>query len=264
MILTIDIGNTNITIVLYGDEGANLHEFRAITKKERTGDELGLILNNFTQYNCISNKDIAGVIICSVVPSQNDAIVEACEKYLSKTPYFVSSEENSELKIPLKIKIDVPSCLGADRIATSVGAIERYGKELLNFVFGTATTCEIIGSDSDYLGGIIAPGINTSIQSLHNAASLLPLYKFQKPMKISATSTNEALYAGIFYSTLGMVEKVAAETKKELGQYKFKVIATGGLSPLLKGYTKAIDVYDSDLTTFGLYKIYMYNFGKKI
>jgi type III pantothenate kinase len=263
MILIFDVGNTNITIALYSYEGQNLHEFRVITKKKRTIDELGLILNGFLSHNKISNKDIAGAIVGSVVPSVNDEILFACEKYLSIKPYCVNSKEDSQLKIPLKIKIDPNARLGADRIANGVGVLARYKKEALVLDFGTATVCDIIGADDDYLGGMISPGIHTSINALYKEATLLSFYKFNEPIKMPPTSLDEALHAGIFYTTLGAVEKITTEIKKELKQYKFKVIATGGLSYFIKGHTNAVDVYDSDLTTFGLYKIYMYNFGEK-
>lgn len=252
MILTIDIGNTDITVVLYSKEGQHLHEFRVATKVRRTTDELGLALCGFLVHNKITNKDIKGAIISSVVPTVNSSIEAACERYLDIKPIFL----NSALKIPLKIKIDSPSALGSDIIATSIGAIARYGQELIIFNFGTATVCNVIGSDNDYLGCMIATGINSSINALQHEAALLPAFRFQKPLKIPATSTNEALYAGIFYNTLGMIEKMIEEVRKSLSQYKFKVIATGGLSSMIRGHTKAIDSYDPDLTTFGLYKIY--------
>jgi len=263
MILTIDAGNTNITFALYTNEGQNLHEFRIITKKKQTSDELGLVLRSFVDHNNLSSKDITGVIVGSVVPAANDIIKCACKKYFSVKPFFVTSKKNSELKIPIKIKIDSSACLGADRISNTVGATARYGKELMVFDFGTATVCDIIGSDADYLGGIIIPGINTSMNALQKDAALLSYYNFREPAKLPPTSLDEALCAGIFYSTIGTVEKISVEVKKKMKEYNFKIIATGGLSSLLKGHTNVIDIYDSDLTTFGLYKIYMHNFGEK-
>ncbi|NRA73406.1 MAG: type III pantothenate kinase [Rickettsiales bacterium] len=259
MIITIDIGNTNITVVIYSNEGQKSHEFRLITKKQRTSDELGLALKSFMDYNKITIQNIKAVIVASVVPAINDVFAYACEKYLSTKALFIKTKDGDQLKIPLNIKIDIPGTLGADRISNSVGAIARYGQTLIIFDFGTATVCEVI-CNGDYLGGMIIPGIDTAINALHREASLLPFYRFQKPKKSIPTSTDDALKAGIFYGTIGMVEKIIREVEQNFQEHNFKVIATGGLSSFLKEHVSAIDVYDSDLVNFGLYKIYMHNF----
>lgn len=256
MILTIDVGNSNMKLALYCD-GRLVHSFVAVTKRDRTEDELGILIIEFIKCKQVSAHDVTGIIISSVVPTINDMLELACEKYLRTKPKFVMPI-SVEIKALLKIKIDHPDRLGADRIATSIGAITRYGSNLIVFNFGTATVCEVIGENSEYIGGMIAPGINTSIKSLHSNTSLLPLYKFSKPSKAIATSTEDALYAGIFYATIGMVERIVREVKAERpGSYK--VVATGGLGHLIQEHTNAIDIYDADLTTFGLYSIYLFN-----
>lgn len=257
MIFTIDVGNSNIKFALY-ENGKLLHSFLAVTKTQRTEDELGTLIHEFLRNKKIEHSNIKDIIVSSVVPPLNDCLVQACKKYFNITPQLLANDHTSNLEIPLKIEIDHPSCLGADRIATSVGAINRYGKNLIIFNFGTATVCEVIGEDSDYLGGTISPGINTAIESLHQQTSLLPLYKFAKPSKTIATSLNDALYGGIFYATMGMVEKIVREVKAERPS-SYRVIATGGLAHLVHEHTTVIDVYDPDLTTFGLYSIYLFN-----
>lgn len=256
MLLAIDVGNSNMKLALYSD-GQLVHSFTVVTKKDRTEDELGILTIEFIKFKKIQSQDITGIIISSVVPPINDMLNLACQKYFGIKPKFITSA-GTEIKIQLKIKIDHPDHLGADRIATSIGAITRYGDNLIIFNFGTATVCEVIGENSEYLGGMISPGINTSIKSLHYNTSLLPLYKFCKPSKAIATSTEDALYGGIFYATIGMVERIVREIKAER-PCLYKVIATGGLAPLIKEHTKVVDVHDADLTTFGLYSVYLFN-----
>jgi type III pantothenate kinase len=185
----------------------------------------------------------------------------ACQGRFGIKSRFVDPSDTSEdaLAIPLKMKIDNPARLGADRIASIVGAIARYGGSLIIFNFGTATVCEVIGDDNDYLGGIIAPGITISIKALHENAALLPAYEFQVPSKVIPTSTEDALYGGIFYATMGLVEKMVQEVQSTLPSHEFKVIATGWLAQVVSQHTNAIDVYDNDLVTFGLYTIYTNN-----
>ena len=254
MILTIDVGNTNIVFAFYKD--SKVHScFRHSTKYNKTEDEYAVFLLKLMEKSEINSNDIAGVIIASVVPQINNDLIKMCKKFFLKEP-LVLGDDNVQFN--LKINIDNPKSLGADRIATSVGAIERYKSNMIIVDFGTATTFDIIGKDRDFIGGIIAPGIRTSIESLHKNTALLPLYEVEKPEKIIATSLNDALHTGIFYGSIGMIEKIVSKIKKELDN-EIKVIITGGLSGLFKQHLNCVDIHDEDLTTFGLYKIYTFN-----
>lgn len=254
MILTIDVGNTNIVFAFYKDSKIHLC-LRHATEYNKTEDEYAVFLLKLMNKFDITTDNIEGIIIASVVPRINNALIRMCKKYFLKEPLVVG---DSNVQFDLKIKIDNPKVVGADRIATSVGAIERYQENMIIVDFGTATTFDIIGNNKDFIGGIIAPGIRTSVESLHKNTALLPLYEVEKPGKIIAKSMNDALHAGIFYGSIGMIEKIVSKIKKELDN-EVKVVITGGLSDLFKKHLNCVDIHDEDLTTFGLYKIYRFN-----
>ena len=251
MILTIDVGNTDTVFAFYSGDKL-LHNFRDPTKPYKKHDGYEALLESFKDKISTS---LEGVIIASVVPDIRDSLKKACEDIFSVKPLFV---KDNNVKTDLKAKIDKPETLGADRIANAVGAIKKYQKNVIIADFGTATTFEIIGEDKDYLGGVIAPGISTSVKSLHEAAALLPMYDVERPEKVIATSLEDALHSGIFYGSLGMINFLIESIKKELNS-DFKVISTGGLGGLFTKYTDAIEVYEPDLTTFGLLEIYRFN-----
>ena len=259
MLLAIDVGNTEIKLSVYNQEKLEC-SFALVTKEDRTHDELGLKILDFLSNKNLLKKEIASIIVASVVPTVNDTLYRACQHYLDITPRFlqVANSSKEALKIPLEIKIDHPPSLGADRIAACVGAIHRYPSALIVVNFGTATVCDVVDSTGAYIGGTIAPGINTSIKTLHNCTSLLPMFRFCKPSKTIATSTEDALYSGVFYGTIGGIEKILQELKNNL-QQDVKVVATGGLAKIISAHTDSIDIFDEDLTTFGLCKIHSFN-----
>lgn len=251
MILTIDVGNTDTVFAFYS--GSNLeNKFRAETKPYRKYESYNSLLEGFREK---ISADIEGIIVGSVVPDIREDLEKACESIFGVKPIFIKDDG---IKIDLTAKIDKPETLGADRIANAIGAIKKYQKNIIIADFGTATTFEIVGSERDYLGGVIAPGIATSVKSLHEAAALLPIYEVERPERVIATGLEDALHSGIFYGSLGMINFLIENIKRELTG-DFKVISTGGLGGLFTKHTEAIDVYEPDLTTLGLLEIYRNN-----
>ena len=252
MILTIDVGNTDTVFCFYDGEKVALNA-RAATKPYKNLDEY---LSFFQELkHKIPKSSLEGIIISSVVPTLKALLQASCRKVFDVEPLLLG--ENN-VRVDLNIKIDKPASLGADRIANGVGAIKKYKKNVIIVDFGTATNFDVIGEENDFIGGIIAPGIKTSIQSLHDAAALLPMYEVAKPSKVVATSLEDALHSGIFYGSIGMIEHLIGNIKKELKK-DFKVVSTGGLGGLFTKHTNSIDIYDEHLTTFGLLEIYKFN-----
>ena len=251
MILTIDVGNTDTVFAFY-DNDQLIENFRGITKPYKSLQEYINLLEGFK--GKIPSK-ITGIIAATVVPDLKKALYESCIEVFNVKPIFVGDDD---VKIDLKVKIDKPHTIGADRVANAIGALKKYQKNIIIADFGTATTFEIVGKDRNYLGGVIAPGIATSVKSLHESAALLPMYKVERPGRVVATSLEDALHSGIFYGSLGMINFLIENIKKEL-KGDFKVISTGGLGGLFTQHTKAIDVYEPHLTTSGLLEIYRFN-----
>jgi type III pantothenate kinase len=251
MILTIDVGNTDTVFAFYSEEKL-LHNFRVPTKPYRGFQEYKLLLERFKRD---VSDEIEGAIIANVVPDLRENLKKSCKEIFSADVSFVKDQD---IEIDLKAQIDKPETLGADRIANAVGAIKKYQKNIIIADFGTATTFEIIGDDRNYLGGAIAPGIATSVKSLHESAALLPMYDVERPKKVIATTLEDALHSGIFYGSLGMINFLIENIKQELS-CDFKVISTGGLGGLFTKYTDSIEIYEPNLTTFGLLEIYRFN-----
>ncbi len=258
MILTIDIGNTNIVFVLYNNNGSEVLNIRHSTEHNKTKDEYAMFLLNFLLHYNIKAKDIKGVILASVVPQLNHVFRALAEKHLGCKALFIGDKD---VKIELDIKINNPHTLGADRVASSVGAIKKYKKNIILVDCGTATTFDVIGENNDFVGGIIAPGIMTSVKSLHKSTALLPLFDIQEPSCVIAKSLGDALHAGIFYGSIGMIERIVAQIKLSLPNNGsgYRVVAIGGLSRVFEGHISLIDIFDKNLTTFGLFEVYKFN-----
>ncbi|MCH9753977.1 MAG: type III pantothenate kinase [Alphaproteobacteria bacterium] len=255
MILTIDVGNTDTVLAFYKDDKI-LRSHRVPTKPYKTEDEY------ISLFQEMKFGDVEGIIIALVVPDLRSGMSRACQKVFGIKPSFIGDRE---VEIDLKIKIDKPETLGADRIANSIAAIKKFKKNIIIVDFGTATNFEVIGEDNDFIGGVIAPGIKTSVKSLSESAALLPMYEVERPSKVIATSLEDTLHSGIFYGSLGMINFLIENIKEELlenSKLVSNVVSTGGLGDLFTKHTKLIDVYDEHLTTFGLLEIYKFNKNK--
>ena len=254
MLLVFDVGNTNMVLGIY--EGTELKNYwRISTDKAKTSDEYGMLINNLFQYDNVDKNSIKDIIISSVVPNVMHSLENFCVKYFNKQPLIVGPG----IKTGLNIKYDNPKQVGADRIVNAVAAIEKYKSPMIIIDFGTATTFCAISEKGEYLGGTIAPGIKISSEALFQRASKLPRVELLKPGMTICKNTVSAMQSGIIYGYVGLVDKIIAMMKKELGNDDIKVIATGGLSSLIASETDSIDCIDKFLTLEGLRLIYEKN-----
>lgn len=251
MILTIDVGNTNITCgVFAGDEIAAT--FRITTKMPRTSDEYGMILSTLLEQNEIQASDIDDAIICSVVPNVMHSLQGALIKYFHITPIVVEAG----IKTGIRIVTPNPQQIGADRIADAVGAYEIYGGPVLVIDFGTATTYDFVDESGAFLGGITAPGIRISARALWEEAAKLPEIEIKKPAMLLGKDTITSMQSGLVYGQIGQTEYIVSKVKEEVGLSNVKTVVTGGLGRIIANETAAIDVYDPKLTLKGIHLVY--------
>jgi len=246
MLLAIDAGNTNIKLGVY--QGRELLAvWRLVHEHLGAEDKYGPEVLLLFERSGLDPKAVNAIIIGSVVPQLNDALRSMSERYLGLTPKFVDHTSNTGIEL----LYDQPSQLGADRIADAVGAVEKYGAPCIVVDFGTATTFNAINAQRVYLGGIIAPGLMTAADALFSRAAKLGRVEIERPKKVIATSTVEAMQSGIFYGYASLVDGLI-ERMLEVMHGAPKVIATGGLAPLMQHASKYITQIDPTLTLDGL------------
>ena len=253
MILTLDIGNTNIKTALFQGEEM-LNYWRIATNRSMSSDEYNILLANLFEYNGRRLSDVSGVSISSVVPSINFTIEHMCRNYLNLAPMMVGPG----IKTGINIKYDNPRELGSDRIANAVAAYELYGGPCIFIDFGTATSFGVVSHKGEFLGGAISPGIKLSAEALVEKAAKLPRFELQRPDSVIGRNTITNLQSGIVYGHVGLVTYLIRKMKQELGAPQAKVIATGGMALLVSGETD-IDVLDGVLTLKGLRILYEKN-----
>ena len=251
MILTIDVGNTNITCGVF-DGDVIVASFRITTKMPRTSDEYGMILYNLLEQNNIQPMDIGDAIICSVVPNVMHSLRGGLVKYFHITPIIVEAG----IKTGIRIVTPNPQQIGADRIVDAVGAYEIYGGPVLVIDFGTATTYDFVDESGAFLGGITAPGIRISAKALSEDAAKLPEIEIKKPESILGKDTITSMQAGIVYGQIGQTEYIFNKVKEEVGLENVKTVVTGGLGRIIANETTCIDIYDPNLTLKGIYRVY--------
>lgn len=253
MLLTIDIGNTNITIGLY--EGDALGpRWRLATDHERMPDEYGLqVLGLLNHAGCVP-ANLHGISMASVVPPLTGRMVEACRKYLSKEPLVL----DAGVRTGVRIRYEDPRAVGADRIADAAAVQRLYGGPACVVDFGTATTFDAIDAEGDYLGGAIAPGIGIAAEALFIRTAKLPRVDLQRPPAAIGRNTTHAMQSGLLFGYVSLVEGMVARFRKELGP-KMKVIATGGLAEIVARETDVIEIIAPWLTLDGLRFIWEMN-----
>lgn len=251
MILTLDVGNTNMTGGVFKGEKI-IATFRITTKMPRTSDEYGMLLCNLLEQNKINPSDIKDAIICSVVPNVMHSLASAMIKYLDIKPIIVGAD----LKTGLRIAVPNPQQVGADRIVDAVAAYEIYGGPILVMDFGTATTYDLVDESGAFIGGITAPGIRTAGKALWEDAAKLPEIEIVKPEKIVGVDTITSMQSGLVYGQIGQTEYIVKKVKEETGLNNLKVVATGGLGRIIAEATDCIDFYDANLTLKGIYLVY--------
>jgi len=253
MLLTIDIGNTNLTLGLY--EGQNLGaRWRLATEHERMPDEYGLQILGLLQHSGCSPAQLTGICMASVVPPLTGRIKQACVEYLHQDPMIV----DHTVKTGITIQYDPPNTVGADRIVDAAAVMQFYGGPACVVDFGTATTFDAITAKGEYLGGAIAPGIGIAAEALVQRTAKLPRVELSRPPTAIGRNTVNAMQSGLVYGYVALVEGMVARFRKELGD-DMKVIATGGLAELVAPETQVIQIIAPWLTLDGLRIIWEMN-----
>jgi type III pantothenate kinase len=254
MLLCIDIGNTNIVLGMV-DKDRVIKQWRIRTVKDATVDEIGTSILNLFQYSGIKPGDITDVALASVVPSLTRVMQESLPRYLNLQPFVIGPGT----KTGMPVQYDNPGDVGIDRIINAVAGYERYHTGLIIIDFGTATTFDCVSRDGVFMGGVITPGLIISSDALFERTSKLPrIETFTKPGNIIAKDTKNAMNAGIIYGYAGLVDGIVTRMKREFG-YDVKVLATGGIAPLVAGESSAIDSLEEHLTLEGMKIIYERN-----
>ncbi len=255
MILTLDIGNTNIKTALF--DGTEMVKYwRLSTNITSTSDEYGITIMNLFRHEGVDKKDVEGIVISSVVPTINFTIEHMCHNYFGMAPTFIAPG----VKTGINIRYENPRELGSDRIANAVAAYDEYGgeKPVIYIDFGTATTFGVVDEQGAFLGGAIFPGIKLASEALVSGTAKLPRFALAKPEHVIGRTTLTNLQSGMFYGYVGMVTNLVSQMKKELDRDAI-VVATGGMAVLIAEEAKVIDKLDGLLTLKGLRLIYERN-----
>jgi len=253
MLLTIDIGNTNLTLGLYEGDKLGAH-WRLATDHNRMPDEYGLQFLGLLQNAGKTLNEIKGVALDSVVPPLTGRVIQACREYLKQEPLVV----DAGIKTGIKIRYEDPRAVGADRVCDAVAVMKLYGGPACVVDFGTATTFNAITREGDYLGGAITAGINLAAEALFTRAAKLPRIDLQVPPSVIGRNTTHAMQSGLLFGYVSMVEGMVSRFRAELGE-DMKVIATGGLAEVVAKETKVIDIISPWLTLEGLRFIWELN-----
>jgi type III pantothenate kinase len=256
MLLTIDVGNTNINIGVF--DGKKLKgTWKVTTAVHRMPDEYASLLLNLFERRSTDASQITDAILCSVVPTLVGVFEEVCRRYLKVSPLVVESG----VKTGVRICLDNPREVGTDRVVNAVAAHQLYGGSVIVIDLGTATTFDAVSEDGDYLGGAIAPGIAIATEALFTRTAALPRVELTHPKRAVGRSTVAAMQSGIVFGYAGLIEGIVARIQQEMGG-KAKVVATGGYADLLARETPVIEVVNHELTLMGLRLIYEMNKGK--
>ncbi len=250
MLLAIDIGNTNTSLGVFDGEHL-IENWRIATDRERTSDELGVLIRQMLAFSNFDYQKISALIVSSVVPQLDFTFQKMSEKYLGQAAIFV----DATFDFGLRIKYNSPSSLGVDRIVAAAGAIEKYGKPCIVCDFGTATTIDAVNSESEFLGGVITTGMNLLADALFQNTSKLPKVEVKKPESIIGKSTVHSIQAGIYFGYIGLVDGIIERMIAELGE-KPTVVATGGFAKFITESSEKIEIIDDNLILESLRFIY--------
>ncbi|PJK29640.1 type III pantothenate kinase [Minwuia thermotolerans] len=250
MLLAIDAGNTNTTFAVFDGEEI-VGEWRAGTNTARTADEYAVWLSSLMQLVNLKFANVDTAIIATVVPQGLFNLRTLCRRYFNCEPLVVG---DPDVDIGIRILIEKERDVGADRLVNAVAAHHAYGGPAIILDFGTATTFDVIDENGNYHGGVIAPGINLSLEALHMAAAKLPRIAVERPTRVIGNDTQSAMLSGVYYGYVGLIEGLVARIKQDFGK-PMKVVATGGLAAMFDDGTDEIDMIDRDLTMKGLLMI---------
>lgn len=253
MLLTLDIGNTNIKTGLFDGEKL-IHSWRLSMDLNKTADEYGMLFHSFFSYIGLSTEEVTGIIVSSVVPSIRYTIEHMCSLYLPVEPVFVGPG----IKTGIRLCYNDPRELGADRICNAVGAYYKYGGPLIVVDFGTATSMSVVSASGDFEGGAICPGVKISMNALVENTVRLSTVELRKPPSPIGKSTVQCIQSGLLYGHAGQVDNIIEKFSEALGAEP-KMIATGGMASYIVAESRYLDTIDSTLTLYGLMKIYGLN-----
>jgi type III pantothenate kinase len=245
MLLVLDVGNTNTTLGVF--DGATLtHSWRLTSERQRTVDEYGIMCRTLLQLANLESSAISSIAISSVVPPLDFTLYKMAEVYFGIHPLFVNAGNAG-----MPILYDDPSEVGADRIVNAVAALARYGGPCIVVDFGTATTFDAISRAGEYLGGIIYPGIQISADALFQRAARLRNTDIRRPDKLIGTNPSASIQSGLYYGNIALVDGLLEKMVEELGEGT-RIVATGGLAPLISRGSRLIGSIDADITLEGL------------
>ena len=253
MLLCIDCGNTNTVFAVW--DGTEFRAtFRTMTAHQRTADQYYVWFSTLLGRLGVP-MEIDEVIISSTVPRVVFNLRLLCANYFGTRPYVVGKPD---CRLPVAPRVDEGTIVGPDRLVNAAGAFDRHGGDLIVVDFGTATTFDVVANDGAYVGGVIAPGVNLSLEALHAAAAALPHVDVTKPKNVIGTNTVDCMQAGVFWGYIGLVQEITSRIK---GEYRaaMRVIGTGGLAPLFAQGDVLFDLIDEDLTMHGLTVVHRHN-----
>jgi type III pantothenate kinase len=253
MLLAIDCGNTNTVFSIWNGNDF-IATWRIATNHKRTADEYFVWLSTLMMLKK-TDVQITEAIISSTVPRVVFNLRVLCNRYFDCRPYVVGK---SDCALPHAPRVDQGTTVGPDRLVNTAGAFNRHGGNLIVVDFGTATTFDVVDTDGAYIGGVIAPGVNLSLEALHMAAAALPHVDVTRPDRVIGTNTVACMQSGVYWGYIGLVEGIVRQIRMERDR-QMKVVATGGLAPLFEQGTDVFDAVEDDLTMHGLVLIHRYN-----
>ncbi|HAV20936.1 MAG: type III pantothenate kinase [Bacillota bacterium] len=253
MLLALDIGNTHIMVGVY-NEAELVTCYRISTDRHKTSDEYAMVLHALLSYDDIEFSEVSGIAMSCVVPPLTVIFEELSKRYFKIEPLIVEPG----IKTGMVLRYENPREIGADRIVNAVAAYEKYRSSVIIVDFGTATTFCAVSEDGEYLGGVICPGIMISSEALFSRAARLPRVELVRPPTVIGRNTVRSMQSGLIYGAVGQVNEIVRRIKDEMGTDP-KVIATGGLAPLIAEEAEEIDDIDVNLTLEGLRIIYERN-----
>lgn len=254
MLLAIDVGNTNTVFAIWDGERF-LETWRTATEVQRTADQYFVWLSTLMKLKGLEDVTIGEVIVSSTVPRVVFNLRVLCNRYFDCRPIVVGK---SDCALPVAPRVDPGTQVGPDRLVNTVGGYDLHGGDLIVVDYGTATTFDVVGADGAYEGGVIAPGVNLSLQALHEAAAALPLVDVTMPPQVVGKNTVDCMTSGVFWGYIGLVSGIVQRIKDERAR-PMKVIGTGGLAPLFQQGDTLFDVFEDNLTMHGLTVIHRYN-----
>ena len=258
MLLTIDIGNTNMVLGVF-DGDTIVEHWRIATVPDRTADEIAALLHGLlARSTAVKESELAGISLCSTVPSVLHEMREMCHRYYPDLPTVIVQPG---VKTGVPIRMDNPKEVGSDRIMNSLAAVHLYGGPAIVVDFGTSTNFDAVSAKGEFVGGALAPGIEISVDALGQRGAKLPKIEIIRPRNVIGKNTVECMQSGILYGYAGQVDGVVNRMAAELSTDPddVQVIATGGLAPLVLGEASSIDVHEPWLTLIGLRLVYERN-----